>query len=351
MIIYSQIQYAFNRPVGYDRDGLIMLAITPDIRKNFTAISEDLKRSRTILDMAASQNTTVDYNVDDDSISWEGRDPNLYVDWAVSKVTYDYGRTIGWQIVEGRDFSRDFPTDSTGLILNEAAVRQTGFDHPVGKTIQFRGKPFHIVGVIRNIIFESPYLLASSPAAFHMSTGDNFVTTLRLNPQLSTQDAVSAVQQVFARYNPLYPFDYRFVDQEYARKFSEEQQIGRLSGFFTLLAILISCLGLFGMVAFMAERRRKEICIRKVLGASEFSLWQMLSKDFLLLVIISLVVAAPASYFYMHSWLQQYQYRYTISWVIFVLAGGGALLVALLTVSYQAVKATMANPVTALRSE
>jgi putative ABC transport system permease protein len=351
MVIYNQIQYAFRRPIGYERGGLIMINMTPDIKKNFDVIGEELKRSRTILEIAASQNTTIDYNTDDPSISWEGRDPNLNVDWAVSKVTYDYGKTIGWQIVDGRDFSRNFPTDSAGVILNEAAVRQMGFQQPVGKTIQFRGKPFHIVGVIRNIIFESPYLLASSPALFHMADGDNLVTTLKLNPSLSVQDALAGIQGTFTRYNPSYPFEYRFVDQEYARKFSEEQQIGKLSGFFTLLAILISCLGLFGMAAFMAEQRRKEIGIRKVLGASELSLWRMLSKDFLGLVIISLVFAVPAAYYYMHSWLQQYEYRYTISWVIFLTAGGGALLVALLTVSYQAVKAAMANPVTALRAE
>jgi putative ABC transport system permease protein len=150
---------------------------------------------------------------------------------------------------------------------------------------------------------------------------------------------------------PSYPFEYRFVDQEYARKFSEEQQIGKLSGFFTLLAVLISCLGLFGMAAFLGEQRRKEIGIRKVLGASELSLWRMLSKDFLRLVVISLVFAVPAAYYYMHSWLQQYEYRYVISWGIFVTAGSGALLVALLTVSYQAIRAAMANPVTALRAE
>ncbi|HLX92351.1 MAG TPA: ABC transporter permease [Puia sp.] len=351
MVIDRQIQFAATRPIGYERGGLLMINMTPDIRKNYTVIGEELKRSRTILGMAGSQNTTVDYNVDNDSIDWVGKNPNLNVDWAVSKVTYDYGRTIGWQVIEGRDFSRDFPTDSTGLILNEAAVKQTGFDNPVGMTIKFRGKPFHVVGVIRNIIFESPYLLGSSPAAFHMAEGDNIVTTLRLNPQRSVQSALAEVQQVFKRYNPNYPFDYRFADQAYAKKFDEEQQIGTLSGFFTFLAIFISCLGLFGMIAFVAEQRRKEIGIRKVLGASEFSLWQMLSKDFVKLVSLSLVFAVPASYYYMRGWLQQYEYRYTISWVIFVVAGSGALLVALLTVSYQAIRAAKANPVIALKSE
>lgn len=351
MVIYRQIQYAFNRPIGYDRNGLVMINMTPDIRKNYTIIGDELKRSGAIMEMAASQNTTVDYNVDDNKLNWDGKDPNANVDWAVSKVTYDYGKTIGWQIIEGRDFSPAFPTDSSGLILNEAAVKQIGFQHPIAKTVEWRGRPFHVIGVIRNIVFESPYMQASSPSVFHMTEGDNYVVTLKLNPRLSAREALARVQSVFTRYNPTYTFDYRFVDQEYARKFSEEAQIGKLSGFFTVLAVFISCLGLFGMVSFMAEQRKKEISVRKVLGASEFDLWRMLSKDYVVLVGISLLVASPIAYYLMHGWLQQYEYRYQMSWVVFVVAGSGALLVALLTVSYQAVKAARANPVKGLRAE
>jgi putative ABC transport system permease protein len=351
MVIYRQIKYAARRDIGYERGGLVMITMTPDIRKNFTIISDELKRSGAVTEVAASQNTTVDYNIDDNRISWEGMDRNKNVDWAVSKVTLDYGRTIGWQVIDGRDFSRDFPTDSMGLVLNEAAVRQIGWKDPIGRIIQFRGRPFHVIGVIRNIIFESPYLLASSPSLFHLADGDELVTTIRLNPRLGATQALDAVRPVFEKYNPAYPFDYRFVDQEYAKKFGEEDQIGKLSGFFTALAILISCLGLFGLVSFMAEQRRKEIGIRKVLGASEFSVWRLLSKEFLGLVVLSMLFAAPAAWYYMHGWLQQYEYRYSISWLIFAMAGGGALVVALLTVGYQAVKAARANPVESLRSE
>jgi putative ABC transport system permease protein len=351
MVINRQIHFAFNRPIGYDRDGLVMINMTPDIQKNFRIIGDELKRSRAIIDMAASQNTTIDYNVDDNQLSWQGKDPNLQADWAVSSTTYGYGKLIGWQLIEGRDFSPSFPTDSTGFIVNEAAARQMGFKHPLGQIIQWRGRPFHIIGVIRNIIFESPYTVASSPSIFHMAGNENYVVTIKLNPSLGAAGALAKVQAVFARYNPSYPWDYRFVDQEYAKKFSEEKQIGTLSGFFTMLAILISCLGLFGLVSFMAEQRKKEISVRKVLGASTFNLWGLLSKDFVRLVIIALVLAAPIAYYLMHNWLQQYEYRYRISWTIFVVAGGSGLLVALLTVSYQAIKAATANPVKNLRSE
>jgi putative ABC transport system permease protein len=226
-----------------------------------------------------------------------------------------------------------------------------GFKHPIGQIIEWRGHPFHIIGVIRNIIFESPYMVASSPAIFHMAGNENYVVTIKLNPCLGSAGALAAVQAVFVKYNPSYPFDYGFVDQEYAKKFSEEKQIGTLSGFFTMLAILISCLGLFGLVSFMAEQRRKEIGVRKILGASTFYLWGLLSKDFVRLVIIALLLAAPIAYFVMHNWLQQCEYRYRISWTLFFIAGSSALFVALLTASYQAIKAATANPVKSLRSE
>jgi putative ABC transport system permease protein len=350
-VIYRQIQFAFNRPIGYDRNDLIMINMTTDIRKNYTVIGDELMRSQAIVGLAASQNTTIDYNVDDNRLNWQGKDPNLQADWAVSNTTLGYGKIIGWNIIEGRDFSPAFPTDSTAFIVNEAAVQQMGFKHPLGQTIVWRDKPFHIIGVIKNIIFESPYTIASSPSIFHISGEDNYVVTLKLNPRLSAAASLAKVQSVFTRYNPAYPFDYRFVDQEYAKKFSEEQQIGKIAGFFTVLAIFICCLGLFGMVSFMVEQRRREISVRKVLGASEFSLWGMMSKDYIWLVTISLVIAAPLAYYFMHSWLQQYEYRYRISWAIFLLAGIGALFIALATVSYQSIRAARANPVNGLRAE
>ncbi len=350
-IIERQIHCAFNRPIGYDRNGLVMINMTPDIRKNYKAIGDELVRSQAIVDMGASQNTTTDYNVDDPRLNWQGKDPNLQADWAVSNTTLGYGRLIGWTIIEGRDFSPAFPTDSTAFVINEAAVQQIGFKNPLGQTIEWKGKPYHIIGVIRNIIFESPYTIASSPSIFYVSRDNNFVVTLKLNPSRSAAASLANIQSVFTRYNPSQPFDYRFVDQEYAKKFSEEQQIGKIAGFFTVLAIFICCLGLFGMVSFMVEQRRREISVRKVLGASEFNLWRMMSEDYVWLVTISLIIAAPIAYYFMHSWLQQYEYRYPISWTIFILAGAGALLIALTTVSYQSIRAARANPVNGLRSE
>jgi ABC-type antimicrobial peptide transport system permease subunit len=184
-----------------------------------------------------------------------------------------------------------------------------------------------------------------------MAGGTNYVCTIKLNPAIPVQQALAKIRSVFARYNPAYPFEYHFVDQEYAKKFSDEYQIGKLSGLFTLLAIFISCLGLFGMASFMAEQREKEIAVRKVLGASVFNLWRLLSKDYLLLVFISLLIASPVAYYFMNHWLRNYEYRTMLSAWIFLAAGAGAMAITLCTVSFQSVKAALSNPVTSLRSE
>ena len=350
-IIYRQIQFAFSRPIGYDRGGLIMINITPDIRKNYVIIRDELKRSKAIVEMGASQNSPTDFNAVDNHINWKGKDPRMNADFALSNMTLDYGKTIGWQILEGRDFSPEFLSDSTAFVINESAAKQMGFKHPIGETVIWNMKPFHVIGMIKDIVFESPFSLSVSPSIYHISGGDNYVTTLKLNPQLSTQQALTQIRTVFTRYNPIYSFDYRFVDKEYAKKFNEEETMGQLSGFFTLLAIFISCLGLFGMAAFTAEQRRKEIGVRKTLGASVFNLWRLLSKEYIILVTISLVIATPITYYFMHNWLQQYEYRYKMSWFVFIAAGLGAMLIALLTISYQVFKAALASPVKSLRTE
>ncbi|HLZ87758.1 MAG TPA: FtsX-like permease family protein, partial [Puia sp.] len=331
--------------------GLVMINITPDIRKNYTIIRDDLKRSKAIVEMGASQNSPTEYNSVDNRFNWKGKDPGMNADFAMSNMTLEYGKTIGWHILEGRDFSPDFPSDSTAFIINEAAAKQMGFKHPIGETVIWNMKPFHVIGMIRNIVFESPYSISVSPSIFHISGGDNYVTTLRLNPHLSMQEALARTRTVFTQYNPTYTFDYRFVDKEYAKKFNEEERMGQLSGFFTLLAIFISCLGLFGMASFMAEQRRKEIGVRKALGASVFNVWRLLSREYVILVIISLVIATPITFYFMHNWLQQYEYRYKMSWIVFTEAGIGALLIALLTISYQVLKAAVASPVRSLRTE
>jgi putative ABC transport system permease protein len=216
--------------------------------------------------------------------------------------------------------------------------------------IKYYGQRFKVIGVIKDLVVASPYEQIR-PTIYFLNKDANSVVVLKINPKASAKEALDKIGQVFKTYNPAQPFEYQFVDQEYAKKFGNEERIGKLASFFASLAIFISCLGLFGMASFMAEQRVKEIGVRKVLGASVFNLWGMLSKDFVMLVVISLIIATPVSYFFIHNWLQGYTYRSDISWWIFALAAIGALVITLLTVSYQGIKAAMANPVKSLRSE
>ena len=223
-----------------------------------------------------------------------------------------------------------------------------GLKNPLEETVKYRGEDFKIVGIVKDMVTQSPYE-PIEPTIFFME-GFLGVFTIRINSNLPVRDALSKIEQVFKKYNPDSPFNFSYVNQTFNRKFSNEKHIGNLAGLFTMLAIFISLLGLIGLASFVAEQRTKEICIRKVLGATVLNLWQMLSKDFLILVTLSGLIAVPIAYYFLRDWLQQYAYRTEISWWIFALAGLGGLLLTLLTVSFQAIKAAMANPVKSLRS-
>jgi ABC-type antimicrobial peptide transport system permease subunit len=267
-------------------------------------------------------------------------------------VSYDFGKTVGWRIKDGRDLSRDFPGDSTALIVNEAAAKFMGFQHPVGEIVKWGDNDkYTIIGVVKDLVSRSPYETIR-PTLYYLPRFSQLGNVnLRINPQVSASDALAKIGTIFKRYDPAAPFVYKFADEEYAKKFDNEERIGRLSSGFAILAIFISCLGLFGMASFMAEQRVKEIGVRKVLGASLFNLWRLLSKEFVLLISVSLVIAIPASYYFMHRWLLNYDYRTGISWWIFAATVLGAILITLLTVSYQSIKAALANPVDSLRAE
>jgi putative ABC transport system permease protein len=236
------------------------------------------------------------------------------------------------------------------MIMNESAVKLIGLKNVVGMIIKWDTTPHQVVGVIKDMIMESPYEPVK-PTFFFLNPGWANVVTIRLKPFTTIQKGLAKVESVFRKFNPASPFEYKFTDEEYARKFEDEKRIGNLSTFFAILAVFISCLGLFGLASFVAEQRTKEIGVRKVLGASVFNLWQMLSKDFVNLVVISCAIAIPIAWYFLHQWLLKYPYRTEISWWIFLLAGMGAMCITLLTVSYQAIKAALMNPVSSLRTE
>jgi putative ABC transport system permease protein len=351
IFVYNQVQFAKNRPIGYERNGLIHMRMpTGDIHRHFEAVRTELKSSGAIIEMAESGSPTTSVENRNGGFEWKGKDPSLSSSFPTCAITPEFGKTIGWQFIDGRDFASELATDSNAFVINETASKFFGFKNPVGETLTWGKKPFTIIGVIRDMVVESPYEPAR-PSLFYISKYEEGFMLLKLSATMSPHEAIGKIERVFKKYNPASPFEYKFVDEDYARKFNDEERVGTLASFFAGLAIFISCLGIFGLASFVAEQRAKEIGIRKALGATVITLWKMLSKEFVLLVAIAILVGIPFSTYFMNSWLLKYTYRTQISWWIIASVGAGALFITLATVSYQAIKAALANPVKSLRME
>ncbi len=351
LLVYRQIQYAKDRPVGYTPQGLLSIRMnTPELyNAHYETLRNDLLQTGAVVNMAQSDVPSTE-SVGGINISWEGKDPNFNPLIAIFIVTHDYGATLGWQMPAGRDFSRSFPTDSAAVIINEATARLTGLKDPVGASLRFWDAPYKIIGVVKDMVTASPYQRIT-PGIYVIGYHAVNIITLRVTPTTPVRAALTAIEKVFHKYNPSSPFQYSFVDDDYALKFSDEQRVASLSGLFTILAILISCLGLFGLASYRMEQRTKEIGVRKVLGASIAHLWQILTRDFITLVLLACVIAVPLSIWLLHQWLRQYEYRTNLPWYIFTAACAGAILIALLTISYHALKAARTNPIKSLRSD
>ena len=353
-IVYRQVQHAKNRPVGYSREGLLAVHIdAPELAGKSDLLRNELKTTGAVVEVAESGSPVTGLYSMSSGFDWRGKDPAMETSFGTVPVTQEYGKTIGWQFLQGRDFIKGSAIDSEGLIINEAAVRYMGIRQPVGETVRWTNgsstREFKILGVIKDMVMNSPFTPAY-PTVFYLQSNTGLMF-IKVNPNMSVREALSKIANVFRKTAPSAGFDYTFVDEEYAQKFAAEERVGRLAGVFALLAVFISCLGIFGMASFVAEQRMKEVGIRKVLGASVFSVWRLLSTNFVILVLISLLIASPISYYFMYNWLQNYQYRTEISWWIFPMAGIGALCITLLTVSFQTVKAALESPIKSLRSE
>lgn len=357
IVIYNQIQFAQNRPVGYSREGLIMLEMKGnDLKGKYEVLSSELKKTGVVSEVSQSMGKITQVWSSNDGWDWKGRNPALTKSFGTLTITPEHGNTIGWQILQGRDFSSKLVSDSTAIILNEAAASYMDVTNPVGESMSwvFRDKTFHyeVIGVVKDMVMESPYQPVR-PTIFLMKAPNgtpNWVN-IKINPSISTQQALVKIEDVLKKVAPTIPFDYKFVDEEYKAKFLAEVRIGKLASLFSSLAIFISCLGLYGMASFIAEQRTKEIGIRKVLGASITNLCTLLSKDFVLLIFISCIIAMPIAYYSMEAWLMKFPYRTELSFWIFMLTCIGALMITLLTISFQAIKTAMENPVKSLRSE
>jgi ABC-type antimicrobial peptide transport system permease subunit len=359
LIVYKQIQYAQDRPIGYNRIGLLSIPTNnnPEFEGKSQVLRTELLNTGVVEEASMSSSPVTDIWNMTGGYEWPGKDPAIEGSFATFKVTMEYGRTIGWEIVAGRDYSHEFASDSIdAIIVNEAAVKYMGMKNPVDQPFtdvdEFGNKKWTktIIGVVKDVISASPYYTVA-PAIYRYEKDASQFVNVRLLPTVSPQEALPKIQAAVEKVAPSGFFNYKFIDDEFAKKFGQEQRVAKLADVFSILAIFISCLGLFGLASFIAEQRSREIGIRKVMGASVKNIWQMLTKDFVILVVIACVVAIPAGYYSMDQWLAKYEYRMNIPWWIFLATCVGALLLAIATVSFQSIRAATANPVKNLRTE
>jgi ABC-type antimicrobial peptide transport system permease subunit len=351
IFIYKQISYIKDRPVGYDRNGLVDLPVEGVMDKKFENFRLDAINAGAITDGAMTSMSISNNGSSSWGIKWQGQLPGedkLPIDQMGG--TYHIASTYGLKLTQGRDFSIEYPSDSAAIMLNEAAVQLMRFKKPIGQIVNYQGAQRKVVGVVENFVWGSPYEPVK-PAIIGFIEDWKGNIALRLNPAKSVSSSLAILQGLYKKYNPQYPFEYRFTDEKFNQKFNNERLLGTMSTGFTCLAIIISCLGLFGLASFSAEQRRKEIGIRKVLGATIGNLWFILSQEFVRLIIISFVLGSAISWYIVHQHFAKYTYHTSISIWVFLLTMLISLTICLLTVSWQAIKAAVMNPVNSLRSE
>ena len=348
IIVYQQIQHAKNRPTGYDINRVLVTDANTDLNKNYTALKNELIQKGIVTSVTHATSPATDIYWHTDLDNFPGKHAGETVEMGVVIAGEDYFKTLGMSMLAGRDFTN--ADDTLSVIFNESAIKRLRLKDPLNQTIAWQGVQFRIIGVVKDALMISPFL-PPDPTMFYCDRNPKGNIMYRLNPNIRTQDAIASLTGIFNKYNPAFPYHYQFADESYAEKFNLEVLIGKLAGIFAGLAILISCLGLFGLAAYIAELRTKEIGIRKVLGASVSQLWMLLSKDFIVLVLISCVIASPLSFYFLKNWLQKYEYRIRIDPSVFILAAFIAIIISIATISFQAIKAAIANPVKSLRTE
>jgi ABC-type antimicrobial peptide transport system permease subunit len=356
LLIYKQIQYAKDRPMGYDKNRLMMTLtmMNEDLRKNYTALKNELLQTGAVESVATSNYLITSNRMSHDMLeSWPGKGTGDGggINIGLSPVSDNYFETVGMKIIQGRNFTGH--SDTISAIVNEAAIRSMSLKDPINKVITLSlSKSFIIIGVVKDVVVDSPFEpVLPMLFSFQENSSNASVMIYRLSPAVKTSDAIATLTKTFEHYSPAFPYTYLFVDEEYAAKFKLESLVATLAGIFSALAIFISCLGLFGLAAYTAEQRIKEIGIRKVVGASVTQLWILICKDFIILIIISCIIASPVAFYFIQNWLQKYEYRISINADVFVIAAFTALVITIITVSFQALKAATSNPVKSLRTE
>lgn len=350
MVVRRQVNYIQTKNLGYDREGLVYIPIEGDLIKKYALFKEEAGKLTGVTDISKMRNSPTVIEHHTGSIGWPGKDPNLHLSFADGVVGYDFVKTMKLQLKEGRDFSPAFSSDSVGFLLNESAVNSIGLQHPVGAALSWGARRGTVIGVLKDFHFNSLHQTID-PLVVRLDENWGWGTILVRIRAGNTREALTGLEKLCKTINPKFPFTYQFSDLEFDRQYKSEMVVSHLANGFAFLAILISCLGLFGLATFTAAQRTKEIGIRKVLGATAAAIAFLLSGDFLKIVAIAIVVAVPIAWLIMHQWLQQFAYKTGMEWWMFGGAGLATLFIALLTVSYQSIKAALVNPVKSLKSE
>jgi len=354
IIIYRQIDFIHNKNLGFAKEDLLYMPLEGELQKTYPTFKDQLLKQPGIKNVTSAQSSPLEVGSSTYGVRWPGKDTTKLILFSSNPVTYDYIKTMGIQMAAGRDFSNEYGLDTMNYLVNEAAAKKIGYKDPIGKELTMWGDKGMIVGVMKDYHHNSLHVpIEPLILRLHkMSWGGTYWGNVIVRTEKGkTKQAIASMEKLYKQFNPGFPFKYYFTDDEIANRYKAEYTVSKLSRYFAFLAIFISCLGLFGLVTFTAEQKTKEIGIRKVLGASVTGIVGMLSKDFLKLVIIAAVIAFPVSWWAMHRWLNDFAYRVNIGWWVFVVAGIVALMIALLTISFQSIKAAVANPVKSLRTE
>ena len=350
IVVSRQVEYIQSENLGYDRENLIYLPLEGELVKKYSLLKQEILKQPAIRHVTRISQTPTLIENGTQGVEWEGKDPNTQPMFTQISVGLDFAKTMNTKIIAGRDYSKDYATDSVGYILNESALKKIGYKDPIGKPLTFWGQKGTIIGIVKDFHFNSLHE-PINPLVIRYGEKESYGSMLIRTDAARTKEALATLERITKQLNPSFPFTYYFSDEEYQKLYKSEEVMSSLANSFAFLAIFISCLGLLGLAMFTAEQRTKEIGIRKVLGASVSSLFTLMSKEFMILVCVSLLIASPLAWWLMNSWLQNYAYRTTISWWMFGLAGVLAVMIALLTVSFQASKAAIANPIKSLRTE
>jgi ABC-type antimicrobial peptide transport system permease subunit len=349
-VVYQQLNYIQTKNIGYNRDNLLYVPIEGGLVKNYDLFKQQALKNSDILNVSKMRNSPTAIFHHTGSIEWPGKNPDLGISFADGVVGYDFVKTMKLQIASGRDFSKDFGTDSAAFLLNEKAVKKIGFTNAIGQSMSWGNRPGKVVGVLKDFHFNSLHETIE-PLIIRLDDQWKWGTILVRIKAGKEKEAIASLQKICKDVNPEFPFTYQFSDLEFAKLYSSEAVVSKLANLFAFLAIFISCLGLFGLATFTAEQRVKEIGVRKVLGASVSSIAQLLSVNFLKPVIFAFIIAFPLAWYAMNKWLEGYAYKISIDWRMFAVAALVTVCIALLTISFQSIKAAIANPVKSLRTE